>query len=144
MKLAASAAVLLTACLLFVPAQASDGPAADAPPELQHFAPLIGEWSTSEESFKPDGSGWAPSKTADWNFYWSFAGRGIRDDYISPPMAEAVDDESKRTYGTNLRIYNSDTNQWVMTWLTPGSKEPGNFTATSTCLLYTSPSPRDA
>ena len=108
------------------------GMADGAPPELAHWEKLIGSWSTTEEGLAPDGSAWNPSKGADWNFYWSFNGWGIRDDYISPPVAEAVEDESKRQRGTNLRIYNPTTNQWVMTWLTPQSTQPQNFTATST------------
>ncbi len=108
------------------------GPAEGAPPELAHFVKLVGEWSTTEEGLKPDGSAWQPSKGADWNFYWSFDGWGIRDDYISPPMSEAVDDESKRQRGTNLRIFNTSDKHWVMTWLTPTLKEPASFTAAST------------
>lgn len=123
--------VLITAVIAFQ-AQAADGPAEGAPPELAHFAKLIGDWSTTEEGLAPDGSSWAPSKGADWNFRWSFDGWGIADDYTSPPMSESVEDESKRQRGTNLRIYNPTSGQWVMTWLTPGSATPQNFTATST------------
>lgn len=108
------------------------GIADGAPPELAHWETMIGEWSTTEEGLKPDGSAWEPSKGADWNFYWSFDGWGIRDDYTSPPMSEAVEDESKRQRGTNLRIYNPEKKQWVMTWLTIASQEPATFTAIST------------
>lgn len=108
-----------------------DGPAKGAPPELAHFSKLIGDWTTTEESFRRDGSGWDPSKSAEWSFYWAFDGWGIGDDYTSPPSSESVDDESKRQRGTNLRIYNPETEQWVMTWLTVTSKAPAAFTATS-------------
>lgn len=124
-------------CVIAVPAIADHsiadhGVADGAPAELSHWAKLIGEWSTAEEGLAPDGSEWQSSNGADWNFYWSFDGWGIRDDYTSPPMSEAVDDESKRQRGTNLRIFNTTTEQWVMTWLTPLSTQPQNFTATST------------
>ena len=82
------------------------GIAEGAPPELHHWEKLIGEWSTTEEGLKPDGSAWEPSNGADWSFYWSFGGWGIRDDYTSPPTSESVDHESKRQRGTNLRIFN--------------------------------------
>jgi hypothetical protein len=120
---------------IFCGATAYAGPssiAVGAPAELAHWEKLIGDWSTAEEGLRPDGSAWDPSKGADWNFYWSFDGWGIRDDYTSPPMSESVDDESTRQRGTNLRIYNPTTEQWVMTWLTPASATPANFTATST------------
>ncbi len=106
--------------------------AGNAPPELQHFGQLVGQWSTTEEGLKPDGSGWTPSKGADWDFYWAFDGWVIRDVYISPPHSEAVEDESKRQRGVNLRIYNPEAKQWVMTWLTPALKKPSSFTAVST------------
>lgn len=125
--------VLAIGSLAFGPALADSGGMADgAPPELAHFEKLIGEWSTTEEGLAPDGSAWQPSKGADWNFYWSFDGWGIRDDYTSPPMSESVDYESARQRGTNLRIYNPKTEQWVMTWLTITSSTPVSFTATST------------
>lgn len=107
------------------------GPAEDAPPELMHWGKLAGHWSTTEESLKPDGSAWAPSTGADWNFYWAFDGWGIRDDYISPPVGVALEDESTRQRGTNLRIYNPTEKKWILTWLTTKSAAPANFTAVS-------------
>lgn len=117
---------------MFSTVYADQGIAEGAPAELAHWNKMIGNWSTTEEGLSPDGSEWQPSNGADWNFYWSFDGWGIRDDYTSPPKSEAIDDESKRQRGTNLRIYNTTTKQWVMTWLTPLSTTPANFTATST------------
>ncbi len=127
-------AIVLATATLFsaVSIAGASAVADDAPPELHHWERLIGEWSTTEEGLKPDGSAWEASKGADWNFYWGFDGWGIRDDYTSPPAAEPVDDESKRQRGTNLRIYNPSTGKWVMTWLTISSTEPAGFTATST------------
>jgi len=126
------AAVVAVISITYTQAAIAGGIAEGAPPELAHWEALIGDWSTTEEGLKPDGSAWAPSKGADWSFYWSFDGWGVRDDYTSPPMSEAVEDESKRQRGTNLRIYNPTTEQWVMTWLTIASTTPANFTATST------------
>ncbi len=106
--------------------------AAGAPPELRHWGQLVGQWSTTEESLKQDGSGWQPSKGADWNFMWAFNGWGIQDNYTSPPLSQALDDESKRQRGINLRIFNPEEKQWVMTWLTTASKKPQSFVASST------------
>ena len=127
-----SATILATLLFSTPSAAGPSGIAEGAPPELHHWESLIGEWSTTEEGLKPDGSAWQASKGADWNFYWGFDGWGIRDDYTSPPAAEPVDDESKRQRGTNLRIFNPETGKWVMTWLTIASTEPASFTATST------------
>lgn len=131
-----TATAILTASLLtspiayasqFTPGEMADG----APPELAHWGKLVGRWSTTEESLKPDGSEWVPSPTADWNFFWSFDGWGIQDVYTSPPTAIALDDESARQRGINLRIYNPAEEKWVLTWLTPKSTTPQTFTAQS-------------
>lgn len=111
----------------FVPGEMADG----APAELAHWGKLVGEWSTKEESLKTDGSDWEPSFGADWNFYWAFDGWGIQDDYTSPPMGEALDDESTRQRGINLRIFSPTEKKWVMTWLTAKSTKPATFTAIS-------------
>ena len=99
-----------------------------APPELMHWRKLVGRWSTAEEALKPDGSEWVPSIGADWNFYWSFDGWGIQDDYTSPPADVFLDDESTRQRGINLRIFNPTEKKWIMTWLTPASTQPLTFT----------------
>lgn len=112
----------------FSPGTMSEG----APPELQHWGQLVGRWSTTEEGLRPDGSGWDPSKGADWDFFWAFDGWGIQDNYTSPPLSEALDDESTRQRGVNLRIYDPSNKQWILTWLTVASTKPQNFTATST------------
>ncbi len=104
----------------------------DAPKELMHWGQLVGQWSTTEESLTPDGSAWAPSKGADWDFFWSFDGWGIQDSYTSPPISVTLADERKRQRGINLRIYNPSEKKWVLTWLTTGSSKPLAMTARST------------
>ncbi len=111
----------------FDPGEMAEG----APPELQHWGKLVGQWSTEGESLKRDGSGWEHSGSADWDFFWAFNGWGIQDNYTSPPLSEKLEDESTRQHGINLRIYNPDTKQWVLTWLTTRSPVPSNFTAVS-------------
>ena len=109
----------------------SDSIADAAPLELSHWGKLVGRWSTTEESLKPDGSGWAPSAGADWDFMWAFDGWGIQDNYTSPPASIHLDDEQTRQRGINLRIYDPVGKKWVMTWLTPKSTKPASFTAIS-------------
>jgi hypothetical protein len=103
-----------------------------APQELRDWGKMVGQWSTTEESLKSDGSGWQASKGADWDFFWAFNGWGIQDNYTSPPLSQKLDDESKRQRGINLRIYHPVEKKWVATWLTPTSLKPQNFTAVST------------
>ena len=125
--LASTAALAAMPSDSFNPGKKAEG----APLELAHWGQLVGQWSTNEESLNPSGSAWIPSKGADWDFFWAFDGWGIQDVYTSPSMSQKVEDESKRQRGVNLRIYNAEEGEWVQTWLTPTSKSPKNFSASS-------------
>ena len=113
---------------IFNPGMMAEG----APSELRHWSKLVGQWAVDSEKLKRDGSGWESSGKADWDFFWAFNGWGIQDNYTSPPLSEKMEDESMRQQGINLRIYNTDTKQWVLTWLATRSAVPANFTAEST------------
>ena len=134
--------VMLALLLVFVAADPAHGAnwrvnpsgakAAEAPAELEHWGKLVGQWSTTEESLNQDGTGWQPTRGADWSFYWAYDGWGIQDYYVSPPSSVAMDDESQRQRGINLRIYNPVEKKWILTWLTTASSAPQSFTAEST------------
>jgi hypothetical protein len=131
--------VFFVSVLLFQISASAETPASvtgkynkEAPPELMHWGKMIGQWRTSEEGLKPDGSGWQPSKGADWNFYWALDGWSIRDEYFSPPLSEAVDAPENRQMGTNIRVYNKDKKQWQMAWVTKQARTVDVYTAVST------------
>ena len=102
-----------------------------APIEVTHWKTMIGNWLTTEESLKPDGSGWIESVGAEWNFYTTLDGWAIQDDYFSPPRTVDIEQESKRQVGTNLRVFDKDKNQWLMAWMTKAGKTVNLFSATS-------------
>lgn len=108
----------------------NSGPNENAPPELSHMANMIGEWAIADSVRQQDGS-WADGTGADWDFYYTLDGYAIEDIWVKPARATAVDDESSRTVGVNIRKYDPEAQQWVMAWLTkaPGGVE--TFTATS-------------
>lgn len=124
--------LLFVACLSNASNFVPGAMAKDAPKELMHWGKLVGRWSTTEETLAQDGSGWLPSKGADWDFFWAYDGWGIQDNYTSPPLSEAVADESARQRGINLRVFNPKEKKWVLTWLTVASSKPMTITATST------------
>lgn len=123
--------LLILLCSFSALSLADSGKAPLAPNELLHWQKMIGDWTTTEESLKPDGSGWAPSKGADWNFYWALNGWAIQDDYTSPPITTVVSDEKKRQIGTNIRVFDAEKQQWLMTWVTKTGKVADKYTATS-------------
>ena len=112
---------------VFQPGKMAEG----APEQLMHWGKLVGQWSTTEEVLRNDGSGWDPAGEADWDLFWAYDGWGIQDNYTSPPKSQKLDDESKRQRGTNLRVYDPDSDTWALTWLTAGSTKAERYTATS-------------
>lgn len=126
--------LLLIAVGLFCPALANPTKidvSSGAPAALTHWQTMLGDWSTTEESLKQDGSGWHATAKADWNFYLAMDGWAIRDEYFSPPLSEQISDPNKRQIGTNLRIYNQEKNQWLMAWMTKTGKSIEAYSAKS-------------
>jgi hypothetical protein len=103
----------------------------NAPIELTHWQKMMGSWLTSEESLQADGSGWKYAGKADWHFYSAMNGSAVRDEYFSPPLSELVEQPNKRQIGTNLRVFDSDKNQWLMAWVTKAAKTVDLYSAVS-------------
>ncbi len=118
--------------LLFTFSVTAAQPNSEAPAELNHWDKMIGKWRTTEEGLKPDGSGWQPSNGADWHFYYTLNGWAVQDEYYSPPLDTAVEDPNKRQMGTNIRIFDPETKQWIMAWATKAGKRVDIYSATST------------
>ncbi len=102
----------------------------DAPAELAHMENMIGRWAIEDWALGQDGE-WAPGVGADWDFYYTLDGYAIEDIWVQPPRSVAVDDETKRTVGVNLRKYDPVAKKWVMAWLTKGAGDVQTFSATS-------------
>ncbi len=109
----------------------------NAPEETRHFAPLLGTWEVSQRTLKRgatdrnDPASWiVPEQPNEWRFYTILNGHAIQDDFIAP--ASWVDvAESRRGYGTNIRIFNPDKGHWEMAWIATAAREAWEFTATS-------------
>ena len=86
-----------------------------APQELNDWAKMVGQWSTTEEGLKSDAGDWQPSKGADWDFFWAFNGWGIQDNYTLPPLSQKLDDESKRQRITFFDVEKSSF-EWKLEW----------------------------
>ncbi len=89
-------------------------PNPEAPPELQQFAFMIGEFDTEEHIRNQDGT-WRKSK-ATWNARYFLNGYGIMDYYWNEEEAFAT---------TNIRIYNTNEKAWYVTFF----RGPGNGVA---------------
>jgi hypothetical protein len=102
-----------------------------APIQLTHWQKMLGNWRTSEESLKADGSGWKSAGNADWHFYSAMNGWAVRDEYFSPPLSESVEQPNKRQIGTNLRVFDRDKQQWLMAWITKEGNTVDTYSAES-------------
>ncbi len=102
----------------------------DAPPETYHFGQFVGSWSIQDETLQADGS-WLEGEEAEWIWYYILDGFAIQDDWIAPARHLPAG-ENGRQYGTNLRIYNPQTDAWELAWLSNTGKTVDVYDATGT------------
>ena len=98
----------------------------DAPPETELLGRLAGVWDIEQENRNQDGS-WREAGQAEWRWYYILDGHAIQDDWIKPPSSDTT--AAKRSFGTNIRIYNADTRQWEMSWIDSNNRKTSTFTA---------------
>lgn len=91
---------------------ANSDPGACMEGSIAQFGRYIGDWKIDDESFAKDGSGWSPGQGARWTFVCIGDGTGVQD-YWMP---------NGGGFGTNLRIYNPETESWEIVWATPAQK----------------------
>ncbi len=92
--------------------------------KLKPFDKLIGTWDISQSVRQQDGTWKENPHKYKWKFYTILGGEAIQDDWI------VVDSEGKETTsGTNIRIFNSEENQWHMAWIDKTQRRTAVFTA---------------
>lgn len=85
------------------PAHPFGRPHPDAPPELEQFAFMIGEFDCIDEIRQADGS--IMRFAAIWNARYFLNGFGIQDEYWTP-----------RFFTSNLRIFDPAAGKWKVTF----------------------------
>jgi hypothetical protein len=112
----------------FAEALVSTGPAAEHAEELMLFGQFVGAWAVEVELRPPDGP--VKKVSADWIFEWVLQGRAVQDLYIVPPRAEQErTGEPAQVYGTTLRLYDPESDNWLITWASPLSATKQSFVA---------------
>ncbi len=89
-------------------------PHPDAPPELEQFAFLIGDFEITSHIMTP--AGWSPPRPgprARWNGWYSMGGMMITDEWYDPDPGLQLD--SPR--GVNVRMYDPASAEWKMMWV---------------------------
>lgn len=77
---------------------------------LAEFGQYIGNWDIHDSQLSKDGSEWTDGAGARWNFVCIGDGTAVQDFWM--PNGGPV--------GTNLRIYNSETESWDIAWAIKG------------------------
>jgi len=90
------------------PAYPVGRPHLDAPPELEQFAFMIGEFDCLDTIRQPDGS--SLEFPAIWNAHYFLNGLGIQDEYWTPKF-----------HTSNIRIFDPEAGHWNVTFF----KMPG-------------------
>ena len=86
----------------------------DAPEGLDQFGQFAGTWKCAPASRQPDGSIQESALRPTWVWNYALNGMAIQDVWI--PDAENAPAGS--VMGTNLRVYNTETDSWDMVWTT--------------------------
>ncbi|MGD2133034.1 MAG: hypothetical protein PVI23_09585 [Maricaulaceae bacterium] len=87
--------------------------AADAPEELEQFAFLVGCYDIAASRWSAETGDFGPSAPARWNGRWALDGWAIYDEWFDVQIPGQAPDLGR---GANLRVYETDTGQWVMVW----------------------------
>lgn len=101
-KLMTLAALCVAAPVSF----ATEGDNACLEGATEQFGRYVGDWKITDQQFAKDGSGWNPGKGARWIFECIGDGKAVQD-YWMP---------NGGGWGTNLRTYNADSDQWEIVW----------------------------
>ncbi|GAB5487907.1 MAG: hypothetical protein Pars2KO_14770 [Parasphingorhabdus sp.] len=73
---------------------------------MKQFGRYLGDWDIADEQLQQDGKTWQPGKGARWNFTCLGNGTAIQDFWMP----------NGGGFGTNLRMYNKDTESWDIAW----------------------------
>ena len=102
-----------------------DQPNPKAPLELsQHFGRLIGTWQCNGANRQPDGTWKDNPAPALWTWFYTLDGNAIQDVWESSAQAGGG-------IGTNLRVFDSESQIWNIVWATTGQRDLAFFSATS-------------
>lgn len=109
-------------CLLFISpgfAAASDAVLLgdrnpNAPEGLEQFGQFAGNWKCTPANRQPDGSMQEASFRPTWVWSYALNGMAIQDVWIP----DSDNSPAGATMGTNLRVYNAESDTWKMVWTT--------------------------
>ncbi len=97
-------------------------------PSLYQFARLVGSWHIEQQVLQADGS-WQAVGPAEWAFHYTIGGYAIQDQWIQPPSSRPSPPGETRQHGTNIRIYDPESDSWQIVWASSDSPSFAIYTA---------------
>jgi hypothetical protein len=104
----------------FLEALHAPGPDPRYAEALQLYGRFVGSWSVELADHFPDGS--IDRSSGEWHFGWVLKGRAVQDVWIAPPGPRRNQDPQAGyplRYGTTIRMYQPQTDDWRITWIDP-------------------------
>ena len=95
----------------------ASGPASDRAEKMMLYGQFIGSWDGTVIVHRPDSQRFENS--CEVHFGWALAGRAVQDVWIAPSRKTRAAGAEEGMYGTTLRVYDSKTDQWEITWIDP-------------------------
>ena len=100
----------------------ASGPDEGHAEELMLFGQFVGSWDLEVAYFDHAGDQTA-ERRGEWHFGWILEGRAIQDVLLGPPLEERRRTQAPATeYGTTVRLYDSASGTWHVTWFAPVSR----------------------
>jgi hypothetical protein len=95
----------------------ASAPASDRAEKMMLYGQFIGSWDGKVIVHRPDGQRFENS--CEVHFGWILGGRAVQDVWIAPSRKTKAAGSEDGMYGTTLRVYDSKTDQWEITWIDP-------------------------
>ncbi|WOH50478.1 hypothetical protein [Bradyrhizobium sp. sBnM-33] len=101
----------------FIDALCSNGPAADRADKMMLYGRFVGAWDGTVTVHPAKGEPFGSS--CEVHFGWALQGRAIQDVWIVPSRTGRATGEGDRMYGTTLRIYDPQQDNWQIMFVDP-------------------------
>lgn len=105
------------------------GPLPGYESQLMLYGQFVGSWEGTVFVYRRDGT--QREESCEVYFGWVLEGRAIQDVWIGPARDDRTDpdrDAGKDTYGTTIRVYDPEHDNWQIIWIDPNSQAYGRMT----------------
>jgi hypothetical protein len=82
--------------------------------QMMLFGQFVGAWDLEVIYHRSDGT--SQSSPGEWHFGWVLDGRAVQDVWMVPTRAERQAGRPLLGYGTTVRMYRPETDDWHVTW----------------------------